>query len=463
VFSTSDTIVAIATPPGRGGLGVIRISGPDASRIANSLIGRSKPLKPRHATFGRFGGSPPFSPSSRDEMGRSNASDHVVLTYFVAPSSYTGEDVVEVSAHGSPVVLGSILRAAIDAGARLAEPGEFTLRAFLNQKLDLVQAEAVADLIDAVTPLQARAAFDQLEGTLTTTITAIEKDLFDIVARLEASLDFPDEGYHFVAPKEASESIAAVIARVDALLAQAQRGRMVREGAAVAIVGTPNVGKSSLFNALLNANRAIVTAIPGTTRDLLTEQADIGGLSLSLIDTAGVRDTADVVEKEGVARAKAAVDVADLTIVLLDRSRPLSMDDRELLGITASKPRVVAWNKIDLPPSQPLEPLDPIEAVAISATTGAGIDRLIAAIGNALGTGEALRDRPQVTNVRHAVLLERAKESLTRAAIALESKISEEFPLLDLQEAGAALQEITGRRTSDDLLRHIFERFCIGK
>ena len=463
MFSTSDTIVAIATPPGRGGLGVIRISGPDASRIANSLIGRSKPLKPRHATFGRFGVSPPFSPSSRDEMGRSNASDHVVLTYFVAPSSYTGEDVVEVSAHGSPVVLGSILRAAIDAGARLAEPGEFTLRAFLNQKLDLVQAEAVADLIDAVTPLQARAAFDQLEGTLTTTITAIEKDLFDIVARLEASLDFPDEGYHFVAPKEASESIAAVIARVDALLAQAQRGRMVREGAAVAIVGTPNVGKSSLFNALLNANRAIVTAIPGTTRDLLTEQADIGGLSLSLIDTAGVRDTADVVEKEGVARAKAAVDVADLTIVLLDRSRPLSMDDRELLGITASKPRVVAWNKIDLPPSQPLEPLDPIEAVAISATTGAGIDRLIAAIGNALGTGEALRDRPQVTNVRHAVLLERAKESLTRAATALESKISEEFPLLDLQEAGAALQEITGRRTSDDLLRHIFERFCIGK
>jgi len=396
-------------------------------------------------------------------MGRSNASDHVVLTYFVAPSSYTGEDVVEVSAHGSPVVLGSILRAAIDAGARLAEPGEFTLRAFLNQKLDLVQAEAVADLIDAVTPLQARAAFDQLEGTLTTTITAIEKDLFDIVARLEASLDFPDEGYHFVAPKEASESITAVIARVDALLAQAQRGRMVREGAAVAIVGTPNVGKSSLFNALLNANRAIVTAIPGTTRDLLTEQADIGGLSLSLIDTAGVRDTADVVEREGVARAKAAVDVADLTIVLLDRSRPLSMDDRELLGITASKPRVVAWNKIDLPPSQPLEPLDPIEAVAISATTGAGIDRLIAAIGNALGTGEALRDRPQVTNVRHAVLLERAKESLTRAATALESKISEEFPLLDLQEAGAALQEITGRRTSDDLLRHIFERFCIGK
>jgi tRNA modification GTPase len=356
-----------------------------------------------------------------------------------------------------------LLRACLDAGARLAEPGEFTRRAFLEGKLDLAQAEAVADLIDAVTPLQARAAFDQLEGTLTTAITAIEKDLFDIVAKLEASLDFPDEGYHFVAPQEASQSITAVIARIDALLADAQRGRLVREGAAVAIVGSPNVGKSSLFNVLLNANRAIVTAIPGTTRDLLTEQADLGGLSLSLIDTAGVRETTDVVEQEGVSRAKAAVGVADLTIVLLDRSRPLSTDDYELLGVTASRPRVVVWNKIDLPPSQPLEPLDPVEAVAISAKTGVGIDRLIAAIGKALGSGEALRDRPQVTNVRHIALLDRAKESLTRAAAALESQVSEEFPLLDLQEAGAALQEITGRKTTDDLLRHIFERFCIGK
>jgi tRNA modification GTPase len=463
LFSTSDTIAAIATPAGRGGLGVIRLSGPDAPRIAMQLVGRDRPLKPRHATFAKvFVGA-------RHQPTR----DQVVLTYFVAPASYTGEDVVEISAHGSPVVLSSILRAALNAGARLAEPGEFTLRAFLNQKLDLVQAEAVADLIDAVTPLQARAAFDQLEGTLTTAIAAIEKELFDTVAKLEASLDFPEEGYHFVAPKEASTAITAVIARIDALLAQARRGRLVREGAAVAIVGAPNVGKSSLFNVLLNANRAIVTAIPGTTRDLLTEQADIGGLSLSLIDTAGVRQTVDVVEQEGVRRAKAAVTVADLTIVMLDRSRPLTNDDRELLGVTAAQPRVVVWNKIDLPPSQPLEPLDPIEAVAISATTGAGIDRLIAAIGSALGTGlstvtsarveEALRDRPQITNVRHVALLERARESLVRAAAALESEVSEEFPLLDLQEAGAALQEITGRKTTDDLLHHIFERFCIGK
>jgi len=461
VFSTSDTIVAIATPAGRGGIGVIRLSGPDASRIGCALTNR-KSLRPRYATFAlvEFG----VRPRMRQEEDRTKAGrDRVVATYFAAPASYTGEDIVEISAHGSPVVLNGILRAAIDAGARLAEPGEFTLRAFLNGKVDLVQAEAVADLIDAVTPLQARVAFDQLEGTLTTEIGAIDRTLFDIVAKLEASLDFPDEGYHFVAPTEARDSVAALITRIDALLAQAARGRMVREGAAVAIVGTPNVGKSSLFNALLNANRAIVTAIPGTTRDLLTERADIGGISLSLIDTAGVRETSDLVEREGVARAKAAVGVADVTIVLLDRSRSLSMDDRELLGITTDRPRVVAWNKIDLAPALPLEPLDPIEAVAISATTGAGIDKLIAAIGKALGAAEPTRDHPQVTNVRHAVLLERAKESLARATAALESKVSEEFPLLDLQEASAALQEITGQRTTDDLLRHIFERFCIGK
>ena len=356
MFSTSDTIVAIATPAGRGGLGVIRLSGPDAASLASALIGRTVPLKPRYATFAKLvtGGR------------RQSTPDQVVLTYFVAPSSYTGEDVVEIAAHGSPVVLNSILRSAIEAGARLAEPGEFTLRAFLNQKPDLIQAEAVADLIDAVTPMQARTAFDQLEGTLTTAIAAIDTDLIDITAKLEASLDFPDEGYHFVAPKEARESIGALVAKIDALLLQASRGRLIRDGAQVAIVGSPNVGKSSLFNALLNAKRAIVTPIPGTTRDLLTERADIGGWSLSLIDTAGVRETSDIVEKEGVSRARETIGVADLTIVLLDRSRPLSNDDRELIGITASRPRVVVWNKIDLPPSQPLEPLG-LELVAAAA------------------------------------------------------------------------------------------------
>ena len=445
MFSTSDTIVAIATPPGRGGIGVIRISGPDAAAIAAHLIGRDHPLKPRYATFAR------------------RADDHVVVTLFEAPHSYTGEHVVEIAAHGSPVVLNTIVRAAIDAGARLAEPGEFTLRAFLNNKIDLVQAEAVADLVDAVTPLQARAAFDQLEGTLTHAIGEIERELFDVIAKLEASLDFPDEGYHFVAPKEARTSLAAILKRIDALLAQAARGRLIREGAQVAIAGAPNVGKSSLFNALLNTNRAIVTAIPGTTRDVLTERADIGGLSLSLIDTAGVRETTDVVEQEGVARSRSTLRVADLVIVMLDRSRPLSDEDRDVLASTANQRRVIVLNKSDLPAVLSVEPVEQLEPVELSATTGSGIATLIDAIAATLNASESLRDQPRITNTRHIVLLERARAAIDHATTALEGEVPEEFPLLDLQEAAHALQEITGQRTSDDLLRHIFERFCIGK
>ena len=455
MFSTSDTIVAIATPAGRGGLGVIRISGPDASRIAGVLAGRQKPFQSRRATFAKVNvGS-----------GLQQTSDQVVITFFPNPQSYTGEDVVEISAHGSPVVLSSILRRAIDAGARLAEPGEFTLRAFLNGKIDLIQAEAVADLIDAVTPLQARAAFDQLEGTLTGEISGIESALFDVIAKLEASLDFPDEGYHFVGAGEARTALALLIERIERLLTQSARGRLVREGAQVAIVGAPNVGKSSLFNALLNANRAIVTEIPGTTRDMLTERADVGGLSLALIDTAGVRETTDVVEREGVSRTRDTLRVADLVLVVLDRSRPMSDEDRGILADTSELPRVVVLNKSDLSAELPAgDHPGHAEAVVVSARTGAGLDGLVGAVAAALtGAAPDNRDRPAVTNVRHTALLERARASLLQAVVALEHEVSEEFPLLDLQDAGHALQEITGRRTSDDLLRHIFERFCIGK
>lgn len=473
MFSTSDTIVAIATPPGRGGIGVVRFSGPDAERIAGELTGRAAGFTPRHATFTTVGapGTRHEAPGTDSPGTRPEArgTDRAVVTFFKAPASYTGEDVVEISAHGSPVVLNAILRASMDAGARLAEPGEFTLRAYLNGKLDLVQAEAVADLIEAVTPLQARAAFDQLEGTLTEAIGEIERGLFDVTAKLEASLDFPDEGYHFVAPREAHAALTLLAERIDALLVQAARGRLVREGAQVAIVGAPNVGKSSLFNALLNTNRAIVTAIPGTTRDLLTERADIGGLSLSLIDTAGLRETTDVVEQEGVARARDALRVADLTIVVLDRSRPLGAEDEELLAVTASRPRLVVMNKSDLG-AQGAWGVQGAwgargaqGALEISATTGAGLAALVDAMAAALTSGDGLRDRPAITNVRHTVLLERAREAVGRATAALAGDVPEEFPLLDLQEAAQALQEITGRRTSDDLLRHIFERFCIGK
>jgi tRNA modification GTPase len=449
VFSREDTIVAIATPPGRGGLGVVRLSGPSALRISQTLLRLDNPLQPRHATFAR------------------SQSDQVIATWFVAPHSYTGEDVVEISAHGSPVALRQIVEQAMQGGARLAEPGEFTFRAFLNRRIDLVQAEAVADLIDAVTPLQARAAFDQLEGTLTDRIAQIEAELFDLIARLEASLDFPDEGYHFIDGAEAGAELRSIENKLVALLCDAKRGRLIREGARVAIIGKPNVGKSSLFNALLRAGRSIVTPIPGTTRDLITETADINGLRLELIDTAGVRETADEVEVEGVDRARLASMTAELSLVVLDASLPLEDPDFDVLADTSNSPRVVVANKMDLPAAWSGADLS-VAVQMVSSKTGEGLDDLQSAMRSALEgmNPSTQRDSAALTNVRHASLLDRARQSLRRACEAVEDPagpVAEEFVLTDLQDARAALEEVTGKRTSEDLLRHIFSRFCIGK
>lgn len=449
MFSTDDTIVAIATPPGRGGIGVVRLSGPDALTIASALLVLERPLEPRHATFGRTRG------------------DQVVATYFPAPHSYTGNDVVEISAHGSPIVLREIVEHATTRGARLAEPGEFTLRAFLNGRIDLVQAEAVADLIDAATPLQARAAFDQLEGTLTSRIAAIDADLFDLTAKLEASLDFPDEGYHFVEAGEAASSVRQIEAAIASLLCESKRGRLIREGARVAIAGRPNVGKSSLFNALLRAGRAIVAPVPGTTRDLVTERSDIDGLEIELVDTAGVRHTIDEVEREGVSRARQAWTTADLVLVIVDTSVPLTSDDVDLLKDTGGLPRVIVSHKSDLPAAWTSADLG-TPSILVSSKTGDGLDVLRREIRATLegGNPATVRDTAAVTNVRHAALLERACGATRRAADALEAPggpVAEEFVLTDLQDARAALEEVTGKRTSEDLLRHIFSRFCIGK
>ena len=451
MFSTDDTIVAVATPAGRGGIGVVRISGPSALSIAGALLQLDAPLRPRYATFARTLG------------------DQVVATYFPAPHSYTGEHVVEISAHGSPVVLRQIVQQAMSSGARLAEPGEFTLRAFLSGRIDLVQAEAVADLIEAVTPLQARAAFDQLEGTLTDRIAMIDSALFDLVAKLEASLDFPDEGYHFVEAGDAAAAVRTIESDIAALLCEAKRGRLIREGARAAIAGTPNVGKSSLFNALLRAGRAIVTPIAGTTRDLVTETADVNGLRLELVDTAGLRATRDEVESEGVERARQAWKTADLVLVVLDRSRPLEREDFDLLHETAGAPRLIVANKSDLPAQwNAADAAIATPIVSISAKTGEGLDRLRADVRATLdgANPSTARDTAAVTNVRHAALLERARAAMRRAGDALEAPggpTAEEFVLTDLQDARSALEEVTGKRSSEDLLRHIFARFCIGK
>jgi len=451
MFSTDDSIVAIATPPGRGGIGIVRISGPASREIAARVLDRPQGLEPRHATFTRV-----------------RETDEVVATYFPAPRSYTGEHVVEISAHGNPVVLQAIVASAIAAGARLAEPGEFTLRAFLNGKRDLIQAEAVADLIAAATPLQARVAFDQLEGTLTERIAAIDGDLFDLIARLEASLDFPDEGYHFIEPADAARRIACVLTRLDDLLAGARTGRLIRDGATVVVAGRPNVGKSSLFNRLAGADRAIVTPIAGTTRDLVSEHVDMEGLAVTLVDTAGWRETRDVIEREGVARSEQAREVADLLVLVLDRSERIQREDEALLAATAGRPRIVVENKSDLPASLHSAPRKPApttpDPIEISAKTGTGLDDLRRAIVHELTGRESLRDTAAISNTRHIALLEQARASLDAAQrAAAVAGTPEEFVLADLQAARARLDEVVGTRTSEDLLQHIFERFCIGK
>jgi len=451
MFHQDDTIVAIATPAGRGGIGVVRLSGPQALRIGACLARREQPLAPRHATLTRVHGS-------------NGMADQAVVTAFPAPHSYTGEDVVELSAHGSPPLLRSIVQAALEAGARLAEPGEFTLRAYLNQRIDLVQAEAVRDLVDAVTPLQARAAFDQLEGTLTGRIREIDARLLDLTARLEASLDFPDEGYHFVEREAASSELQDIGAMLRRLLSDAGRGRLIRDGAQAVILGRPNSGKSSLFNLLAGAERAIVTAIPGTTRDLVTEVVDVDGVPLTLIDTAGIREIAgDDVETEGIARSRGAQAVADIAIVVLDGSSPLTAEDHHVLALTGGRPRVVVANKADLPAVWTAESIDAGPVLSVSALTGLNADGLRSAIAAALAGDQVARDTPSITNVRHVALLERAEAALARAATAASAGTPEEFVVLDLNEARAALEEVTGARTPEDVLRVIFDKFCIGK
>jgi tRNA modification GTPase len=456
MFSRDDTIAAIATPAGRGGLGVIRISGPAARSIAARLLNRRSPLSPRLATFAHV-----VDPASGRRL------DQIVATWFQAPGSFTGEDVVELSAHGSPVVVRQILERVLAAGARLAEPGEFSLRAYLNGRIDLVQAEAIADLVAAVTPLQARAAFDQLEGTLTEAIGAIDRSLFDLCARLEASIDFAEEPYHFVDAREAARELEELDARMAELLRHARRGRLVRDGATVAIAGTPNVGKSSLFNALVGASRAIVTATPGTTRDLVTETVDLSGVPVTIVDTAGLRDASDDIEREGMERARQAMSVADAVIVVLDRSRPLADGDRRVLADTASVPSVVVVNKVDLAPAWEGSPVgDDRPVVPVSAASGAGIADVGRTVVGAIARDAAPRDVPAVTNLRHVALIERARAAVRRAVTAVSGEdgaLSEEFILVDLQEARAALEHVTGRRTTEDVLRRIFERFCIGK
>jgi tRNA modification GTPase len=456
MFVPNDTIVGIATPPGRGGIGVVRVSGPSAHAIARQLLRRSSPLQPRRATFGRL-----FAHAATGDVPL----DTVVVTLFEGPRSYTGEDVVEISAHGSPVILDMAVNSALELGARLARAGEFTFRAFINGRIDLTQAEAVADLVESVTPRQAAAACEQLGGSLAGAIAPISERLFSLVTRLEASLDFPDEGYHFVTPGELADTVAGLRKDLDTLLGTAHRGALLRQGAQAVILGLPNTGKSTLFNALVGSNRAIVSPTPGTTRDLITETIDVGGVPIALVDSAGVRSAGDAVEDEGVGRALTAAKAAAVVIVVLDGSREIGSDDRELVAMCVAFQGVLLLvrSKCDLP--QAWADTDLGRTIDVAAEQGLGVAQLTKALQRAV-SADSRAELPAMTNTRHRDLVRRASMALARAAAvgALHGgHMPEEVLLVELNDARSALEEVTGARTSEDILATIFERFCIGK
>ncbi len=455
-----DTIAAISTPPGRGGIGIVRLSGALAAEIAVQLASLRHPLEPAHARLAEV----------LDEDG--SRIDQALVTLFPAPHSYTGDDLVEIAAHGSPVVLDLLLRRALALGARLAEPGEFTHRAFLAGKLDLTQAEAVRDLIDAETLTQARQAASQLGGALSRRVLPVKQDLTELIALLEAGIDFAEDDVEVTPAAEIARRIDTLRPPLDALAASFARGRIVHDGLSLAIVGRPNAGKSSLFNRLVERDRAIVTATPGTTRDLVTERIALDGIPLELVDTAGLRESSEEIEQLGIARSREALADAALVLVVLDAAQALNQEEQTLLSSLAGRAALVALNKSDLTGGENGEPMpgalaallrtSNLSAVATSALTGDGIDALRKAIVG-LATGGAQPEPGLLTSLRQQQAVDAARAALGDAASANASGIPHEMLLLDLYRALWALDSLTGQTTPDDILNLIFSTFCIGK
>jgi tRNA modification GTPase len=468
-MNLDDTIVAIATPAGRGGIGVVRLAGPEAVQIATAMLRLKHDLEANRAVVGDLiearGNSQ--RPTTDDQRPlSSDRLDEVVVTYFQKPHSYTADDIVEISCHGSPVMLRHAVEMAIARGARLAEPGEFTMRAFLNGRIDLTQAEAVRDLIESRTLYQAKVAAQQLEGALAKRLSPIKQKLVDLVAVLEAGIDFAEDDVSVSPASEILARIAAVREPLVALAGSFDYGKVVHEGLTLAIVGRPNVGKSSLFNRLVERERAIVTATPGTTRDLVTETIALGGLPVRLVDTAGIRRALDEAESIGIAKSMEALADADVVLVVLDPTQPSddTEDDaeRELLERTGQRRRIVVANKADLPVCRKLQIAND-GVVQTSAVTGAGIDDLRKRI-VALALGSApTQESGFLTNARHQGLVRDSIAALDKAAGAVPQKTPHEMLLLDLYAALRPLDEITGATTADDILNRIFSSFCIGK
>jgi tRNA modification GTPase len=442
-----DTIVAISTPPGRSGLGIVRLSGHDACRVAATLL--------------RFRSDHEWKPWAAalaeliDHQG--SAVDQVVAAFYACPRSYTGEDLVEISCHGSPVVLRLCVERCCAAGARLAEPGEFTLRAFLSGRIDLPRAEAVRDLIEATTLYQARVAARQIEGSVSLRIHPIKEQLLELIALLEAGIDFAEDDVSVASKDEILRRLGPVEQALSALVSTFDYGKLVHSGISLAIVGRPNVGKSSLFNRLLDQDRAIVTEIPGTTRDLVSEVAAIDGIPVKFVDTAGIRAAQDLVETLGIERSYRAMADADATLVVLDLSAPVGADDLALIERAERQGGyILVGNKSDLPrQAAPVR-----ELIEVSALTGEGIARLREAIAPTAARSE---DSGFITSLRHEGLLRESMEALSQAGKAADLGLPHEMLLLDLYAGLRPIDAITGATTADDILNRIFSTFCIGK
>ena len=454
-----DTIGAIATPPGEGGVAIVRVSGIDAEAIGARIFvrsaGKSGRMKSHTLYHGRI----------RDPQS-DRILDEALLTVMRKPRSYTGEDVVEIHCHGGAFVVRQILGLILRQGARQADPGEFTKRAFLNGRLDLTQAEAVLDLIRAKTDKSAGIAINQVSGVLTTWVAELREELLDISVQVEAAIDFPEEEIELLRRQQLIGKIQALEQKISCISATYDWGKLYREGARVCICGRPNVGKSSLLNALLGEDRVIVTAVAGTTRDVIEESISLDGVPAVLWDTAGIRESDDQIERMGVDLSRRHMSKADVVLVVLDGSEPLMSDDELLLAGCPSKKILVAVNKSDLPQRLDAGDLSRLansgEVRAVSAKTGDGIEQLKKSLRDLLIDSE-MEGSLVITNLRHRVALDRSESSLSRAAVSLGEGYAAEFVAMDLNEARVALEEITGIIQSDDILERLFANFCIGK
>ena len=451
-----DTVAAISTAVGESGVSIIKISGERAKEITAKIFklknGKSfMDAKPWTIEYGHIYNL------------QGSILDEVLVSYFKGPKSFTAEDVVEINTHGGRVATESVLQAVFEAGARPAQPGEFTKRAFLNGRIDLSQAEAVIDIIQAKTELSMKSALNQSGGKLSREVKEIRQAILNLLAFIEVTVDFPEEDLEFTTGQEVSEKLDGLMKRVKELLSTAEEGKILRDGLSIAIIGKPNVGKSSLMNALLRENRAIVTDIPGTTRDIIEEYLNIDGIPIKITDTAGIRETNDVVERIGVDRSKEKIDEADLIVFVLDSSRPLDQEDKDIIEYIKDRKKITLINKVDLEEKLQLSAFEMGETIQVSALNGFGLEALKEKVKALFFQGQVEVQDFLVSNRRHKEAMMRANQKMLAAKIAIDQGISLDLAAIDLNAAWNYFGEITGDTLSEDLVDKIFSDFCIGK